>query len=120
MVMFINMEIPFREVAHESYHEFMSLVSPWFKICSRFTLSCDILKLWDMERIKLENFLSQNCRRVCITIDMWACQKMSYVCVTAHFIENNWHLHKKIVNFCQVTRGRLFVRQWTSAWIAGG
>jgi hypothetical protein len=56
MVMFINMEIPFREVAHESYHEFMSLVSPWFKICSRFTLSCDILKLWDMERIYLESF----------------------------------------------------------------
>jgi hypothetical protein len=26
--MFINMEIPFREVEHESYHEFMSLVSP--------------------------------------------------------------------------------------------
>jgi hypothetical protein len=64
MVMFINMEIPFREVAHESYHEFMSLVSPWFKICSRFTLSCDILKLWDVERIYLESFFLRTVEEV--------------------------------------------------------
>ena len=28
--MFINMEIPFRKVEHESFHEFMSLASPRF------------------------------------------------------------------------------------------
>ncbi|CAI8605559.1 unnamed protein product [Vicia faba] len=47
--MFINMEIPFREVEHESFHEFMSLSSPRFQICSRTTLACDVLKLWDIK-----------------------------------------------------------------------
>ncbi|CAI8596995.1 unnamed protein product [Vicia faba] len=45
--MFINMEIPFRKVEHESFHEFMSLASPRFQICSRTTLARDVLKLWD-------------------------------------------------------------------------
>lgn len=52
----------------------------------------------------LKNFLSLNCRRVCLTTDMWtSCQKLSYMCVTAHFVDNNWHLQKKILTFCQVT-----------------
>ena len=45
--MFINMEIPFRKVELESFHEFMSLASPRFQICSRTTLARDVLKLWD-------------------------------------------------------------------------
>jgi hypothetical protein len=102
--MFKNMEILFRNVEHVSFHEFMRLVSPKFQMISRFTLSRDILKLWDAERIKLKAFLAQNCRRVCLTTDMWtSCQRISYICVTAHFIDNNWTLHKKILSFCQVT-----------------
>ncbi|CAL5194766.1 unnamed protein product [Lathyrus oleraceus] len=54
--MFINMEIPFRKVEHESFHEFMSLVSPTFQICSRTTLVRDVLKLWDSERMILKFF----------------------------------------------------------------
>ncbi|KAI5401151.1 hypothetical protein KIW84_065844 [Lathyrus oleraceus] len=103
--MFINMEIPFRKVEHESFHEFMSLASPRFQICSHITLARDVLKLWDSERMILKISLSLNCRRVCLTTDMWtsSCQKLSYMCVTAHFIDNNWHLQKKILTFCQVT-----------------
>lgn len=103
--MFINMEIPFRKVEHESFHEFMSLASPRFKLISRTTLARDVLKLWDTERLQLKIFLAEHCQRVCLTTDMWtsSCQKMSYMCVTAHFIDNNWRLHKKILNFCQVS-----------------
>ncbi|GAU41295.1 hypothetical protein TSUD_374200 [Trifolium subterraneum] len=102
--MFITMEVPFRKVEHESFHKFMRLVSPKFEMISRFTLLRDILKLWDAERIKLKAFLAQHCRRVCLTTDMWtSCQRISYMCVTAHFIDNNWNLHKKILSFCQVT-----------------
>lgn len=103
--MFINMEIPFRKVEHESFHEFMSLASPRFQICSRTTLARDVSKLWDSERMILKFFLSLNCQRVCLTTDMWtsSCQKLSYMCVTTHFIDNNWHLQKKILTFCQIT-----------------
>ncbi|XP_029130253.1 zinc finger BED domain-containing protein RICESLEEPER 2, partial [Cajanus cajan] len=30
-------------------------------------------------------------------------QNLSYMCLTAHFIDNNWKLQKKVLNFCQVT-----------------
>lgn len=93
--MFINMEIPFRKVKHESFHEFMSFASPRFQSCSSITLTRDVLKLWDSERMILKNFLSLNCQRVCLTTYMWTSyQKLSYICVTTDFIDNNWHLQK--------------------------
>ncbi|CAI8587331.1 unnamed protein product [Vicia faba] len=54
--MFINMEIPFWKVEHESFHEFMSLASPSIHICSRTTLARDVLKLWDTEKMILKTF----------------------------------------------------------------
>ena len=52
---------------------------------------------------KLKYFLLQHCRRVCLTSDVWTSpQNVSYMCVTTHFIDNDWNLLKKILNFCQV------------------
>ncbi|KAL4290350.1 hypothetical protein GQ457_14G012720 [Hibiscus cannabinus] len=41
--------------------------------------------------------------RVCLTIDTWAsAQNLSYMCLTAHFIDDTWKLHKMIINFCPI------------------
>ena len=53
-------------------------------------------------REKLKYFFSQHCQKVCLTIDAWTSpQNVSYMCLTAHFIDNDWKLHQKILNFCQ-------------------
>nr|KYP53174.1 Putative AC9 transposase [Cajanus cajan] len=103
--MFVAMELPFRCIEHEAFREFLSIVAPSLNVISRTTLARDIYKLWDSEREILKEFISQNCQRVCLTTDTWtSSQNLSYMCLTSHFIDNNWKLQKKVLNFCQVTR----------------
>ena len=44
-----------------------------------------------------------NNQRVCLTTDTWiSIQNMNYMCVTAHFIDHKWTLHKRLLSFRQV------------------
>ncbi|KAL4279114.1 hypothetical protein GQ457_03G011930 [Hibiscus cannabinus] len=41
--------------------------------------------------------------RISLTIDTWMSgQNLSYMCLTAHFIDDDWNLHKMIINFCPI------------------
>ncbi|KAK9990699.1 hypothetical protein SO802_025684 [Lithocarpus litseifolius] len=41
--------------------------------------------------------------RVCLTFDLrTSIATDGYVCVTAHFIDTNWVLQKKVLNFCHM------------------
>ncbi|KAG6722721.1 hypothetical protein I3842_03G174000 [Carya illinoinensis] len=43
-------------------------------------------------------------QRVCLTTDTWtSIQNINYMCVTAHFIDNNWKLHKRIISFVRIS-----------------
>ena len=38
--------------------------------------------------------------RVCLTSDVWtACTIEGYICLTAHFVDENWKLNYKILSF---------------------
>ena len=40
---------------------------------------------------------------MCLTTDTWTfIQNLNYMCLTCHFIDDAWKLHKRILNFCQV------------------
>jgi hypothetical protein len=42
-------------------------------------------------------------RRLCLTTDTWtSIQNFCYMCLTCHFIDDDWKLHKRILNFCVV------------------
>ena len=42
--------------------------------------------------------------RICLTTDTWtSVQRINYMCLTAHFIDRDWVLHKRILNFCPIT-----------------
>ncbi|CAL2277974.1 unnamed protein product [Prunus armeniaca] len=42
--------------------------------------------------------------RVSITTDTWtSIQNVNYMVVTAHFMDNEWNLHKRIINFTKIT-----------------
>lgn len=38
--------------------------------------------------------------RIALTTDMWSSiQNLNYLCLTAYYIDENWHLQKRIINF---------------------
>jgi hypothetical protein len=102
--MFVGAELPFRFVENEFFVNFVKVLQPQFDIPSRSTLRRAIWSLYDGERERLRQFILKHCGRVCLTTDTWtSVQNLSYMSLTAHFIDKKWNLHKKILNFCQIT-----------------
>ena len=39
-------------------------------------------------------------QRFCLTTDTWtSIQNLNYMCLTTHFIDSNWKIHKRILSF---------------------
>ncbi|KAL9227709.1 hypothetical protein vseg_003363 [Gypsophila vaccaria] len=101
--MIIMDERPFRMVEHEGFRLFMSVACPHFMIPSRWTVARDCVGLYLEEKRKLKTYFSNLSSRIYLTTDTWtSCQNLGYMCLTAHFIDHNWKLHKKIINFCPI------------------
>ncbi|XP_019154354.1 PREDICTED: zinc finger BED domain-containing protein RICESLEEPER 2-like [Ipomoea nil] len=87
-----------------SFRRFIDIACPRFIVPSRWTISRDILVVYEEERLKLKSFLRGSSHRVSITTDSWtSIQRINYLVVTAHYIDSEWKLHKKILAFVPVT-----------------
>ena len=95
-------ELSFRFVEGISFRRFCGVLQPKFKtIPSRTTITRDIVGIFNHEKHKLKKVLRG--LRVCLTTDTWtSIQNLNYMCLTAHFIDDDWKLQKRIINFCQV------------------
>ena len=101
--MIIVDELPFRFVEREGFRELMRTVEPRFRIPSRTTVMRDCLQLYMMEKEKLKYMFVSSSQRVCLTTDTWtSIQNLTYMSLTAHFIDKDWKLHKRIINFLKV------------------
>ncbi|KAH9698081.1 BED-type domain-containing protein [Citrus sinensis] len=91
-------------VEYNGFREMMPHANPVVKPMSRNTLKNEILKLYQIEKVKTLHLLEKNCGRVAITTDLWTVsnQKKGYMVVTAHFIDNSWKLHSRILRFIYV------------------
>jgi len=94
-------EQPFKVVDGEGFKRLMSIVVPNFELPSRLTIARQCLKIYHEEKEKLKKHI-QN-QHVCLTSDTWtSLQNLTYMVITAHWIDDNWNLQKKILNFFQV------------------
>ncbi|WOH14844.1 hypothetical protein DCAR_0934370 [Daucus carota subsp. sativus] len=92
---------PFRIVEHEGFRELMNEAEPRFKMPSRWTVARDCLKIYGEELVKLKKSLVS--QRVSFTTDTWtSIQNINYMCLTAHWINDDWKMCKKILNFPQI------------------
>lgn len=102
--MIIIDELVFRFVEGQRFRRFIVIACPRFKVPSRWTVSRDIYSIYLDERVNLKKFFRANSQRISITTDTWtSIQRINYMCITAHFIDNYWNLHKKILSFVPVT-----------------
>ncbi|XP_030939625.1 zinc finger BED domain-containing protein RICESLEEPER 2-like [Quercus lobata] len=121
--MIIIDELHFRCVEGYGFKKYVTTLQPKLRvkdIPSRQTVARDIIGIYNTERKKLRKSL-KGCR-VCLTTDTWtSLQNLNYMCLTCHFIDDTWKLHKRILNFCQVedhkgeTIGRkieMSLREW--------
>ncbi|XP_038902436.1 zinc finger BED domain-containing protein RICESLEEPER 1-like [Benincasa hispida] len=81
-------ELPFKFVVGKGVKKFVDRLTcasqPRFVVLSRFTVAKDVLNLY----------------RVSLITDCWTSgQNINYKVLTAHFIDSDWRLHKRILSF---------------------
>ncbi|XP_019153569.1 PREDICTED: zinc finger BED domain-containing protein RICESLEEPER 2-like [Ipomoea nil] len=69
-----------------------------------WTISRDIYQIYLDERLTLKKLFKVSTQRVSLTTDTWtSVQRINYMCITAHFIDDQWKLNKKIISFVPIS-----------------
>ncbi|CAL9012690.1 unnamed protein product [Prunus brigantina] len=101
--MIIRDELPFSHVEGIGFREFLNEAQPIFDLSSRTTIARDVWDLYQEEKAKIKSVLTHNAQRISLTTDTWtSIQNINYMVLTAHFIDDDWVLHKRILNFCVI------------------
>ncbi|KAL1226032.1 putative AC transposase [Cardamine amara subsp. amara] len=101
--MIIMDELPFSFVDNVGFKHFCDMVVPWFTIPSRRTITRDAVGMYKAEKAKLKTILSQNRQAISFTTDIWtSITTLSYMVITAHFIDMDWQLHRRIISFSPI------------------
>ncbi|KNA03227.1 hypothetical protein SOVF_211200, partial [Spinacia oleracea] len=95
----------FSIVEEPGFKNMFSAACPNYKVLSRHTLRKDALKHYDEERQIVELDMQNAPGRISFTSDNWRNDSTQdeYICITAHWIDNNWKLQKRIIRFGALT-----------------
>lgn len=100
--MIILHEYPLSMVHHAGFRTFVKNLQPQFKLLSHETIKADCMKIYDSLRLKLYEVLDKLPCRVSLTADIWrsgVSEEEVYLCLTCHYVDNDWKLQKKTINF---------------------
>lgn len=99
--LFVVGELPFKYVENTAFIEYTNALNFRVTLPSRHKISSDVANYYIDERNKLYAYLSNPNHMVHLTTDTWtsSCQRVNYMVVTAHFIDDSWVMHKMIINF---------------------
>ncbi|KAL9689123.1 hypothetical protein QQ045_033555 [Rhodiola kirilowii] len=98
----IRDEQPFRAVEGAGFVNFLHGLQPRFKIPDRKKVARGVWELYMFEKGKIKSVICD--KRVSITTNTWtSIQNINYMVITAHFVDDSWNLHKRIINFTKIT-----------------
>ncbi|KAG4113026.1 hypothetical protein ERO13_D13G196433v2 [Gossypium hirsutum] len=91
----------FRTVEEPGFRYMMRIASRNFKNISRYTAARDVLMYYAKERDRVKEELAKAPGLICLTSDNWNSEHTNdeYICVTAHWVDKDWKLQKRIIRF---------------------
>uniref|UniRef100_A0A2N9IPK2 HAT C-terminal dimerisation domain-containing protein n=1 Tax=Fagus sylvatica TaxID=28930 RepID=A0A2N9IPK2_FAGSY len=99
----IRHNYPFSYAEHENNRLIHVYLNPEVKPVSRNTAKQDVIKIYKREKESLKFALKSISGRFCLTSDLWSSSTTDhYMVVTAHFVDENWVLQKKVLSFSLV------------------
>ncbi|XP_074373019.1 zinc finger BED domain-containing protein RICESLEEPER 2-like [Apium graveolens] len=96
-------ELPFRHAESFMFDVLMRKATPFWEKISMQTVKKDCFSTYEIEKRKLKEIF-KFVRKINITTDMWTSshQKLGYMVVIGHWIDSNWNLNMRVLNFCNV------------------
>nr|KAJ0207108.1 hypothetical protein LSAT_V11C500290930 [Lactuca sativa] len=98
--LFVVGSLPFKFVENEASIEYTNTLNGKVVIPSRTTISKSVSLYYLEERNKLVTLLCNLLNTVHLTTDFWTStsKRVHYIVITTHFIDDNWEMHKRIIN----------------------
>jgi hypothetical protein len=103
--MIVSHGYPLSIVEHEEMRTFVKNLNPMVHAdaVSHNDMEGHCCALFQKEKAKLKDQLTLSARRVSLSASIWtpdgAESTVNYLCLTAHFIDNNWKVHRMIIKF---------------------
>ncbi|XP_042483827.1 zinc finger BED domain-containing protein RICESLEEPER 1-like isoform X1 [Macadamia integrifolia] len=94
---------PLAMVEHIGFKMFVKNLQPLFNLMNCSTVEADCMAIYGKEKQKMYEVLDKLHGRISLIADMWvSCESGGYLCLTAHYIDGNWQMQKRILNFVMV------------------
>ena len=101
VVAIVEHDLPYAFVEYRRVREALHYANPTIEFWCRNTAVSDVFKIFEREKMKLRQVLSEVPGRICLTTDLWrAITIEGYLCLTAHYVDAEWNLRAKILSFC--------------------
>ncbi|KAK9674220.1 hypothetical protein RND81_12G219200 [Saponaria officinalis] len=94
---------PLAMVDHVGFKVFVRNLQPMFDIATNSTLELDCITIYAAEKLKVYGMLNRLHGRICVSVDLWnSPENARYLCLTGQYIDEEWKLQKKILNFVMI------------------
>lgn len=95
--------LPLSFVEYSGIKSLFEYVSEDLNLICRNTVRSDILKMHKREKTKMQLLLKEAPGRICLPSDLWtSITTDGYISLTAHFVDKNWILQKRLLNFADM------------------
>ena len=99
-MMIIDHDVAFSFVEYKRFRELILYLFPEAKLPFRRVATLNVNKLYDNDKLKLKHVLSKLPSRINLIADVWtSCTSKDYIASTTHYVDQNWKLQNKILNF---------------------
>jgi hypothetical protein len=96
----IKHDLPFSYVEYDGVREVHRYLRSDVPLICRNTAKADLIKMHMLEKQKVKSLLNVYHGRISLTSDLWTSLTTDgYICLIAHFIDKNWALSKRVLNF---------------------
>ncbi|KAK9669680.1 hypothetical protein RND81_13G148300 [Saponaria officinalis] len=101
--MIIQTEEPFLLAEHNAFNKYIKKNQPEHKPTGRKTVRSNAMKQYcELKQKLISDFANMTCR-FNLTADAWdSGYDYSYICITAHWIDREWNLQKRIISFSKL------------------
>ncbi|KAK4430990.1 hypothetical protein Salat_0861000 [Sesamum alatum] len=96
-------EHPFSIVEEEGFNLMQRRGMPEWRGMTRNTAKAYCINVYELEKKKLKSLL-KNVNKISLTADCWKSknQKIEYMVITGHWIDESWQLQKRVLNFVHI------------------
>lgn len=91
---------PLAMVDHVGFKVFVKNLQPLFEVVPNNSVEQACMEIYGKEKLKVYETINKLHGRINLSVEMWSSpENVEYLCLTAHYIDEDWKLQKKILSF---------------------